>query len=72
MTTEKHGSLNKHADATTKTKEKFAQEKHEERNKFGDIIYSGKAKDIDAQRHPEEQVVRDKPDLNGPPSNQKI
>lgn len=60
--------------ANKNAKDAMEQEQQERRNKFGDII-----KDIDAQRHPEEQNVdpkvyeqKEKPDLNGPPRNQKI
>jgi hypothetical protein len=68
MTTEKNETMNKNQ------KDQKTQEQRVERNRFGDRI-----ENIDAIRHPEEQVVnpnlygqKNKTDLNGPPSNQKV
>ena len=65
---------NKNDSSKKPAKDAMEQEQGMRRNKFGDII-----KDVDAQRHPEEQNIdptvygqKDKPDLNGPPRNQKV
>jgi hypothetical protein len=63
---------------STEKHETESQSKHAIANHFEEV-----KKDIDAERHPEEQIVkpksdpklyapRGKVDLNGPPDNQKV
>jgi hypothetical protein len=68
----KENFMNSEKQGSTKTSKENKGDKQEVRNKFGDRIFNDDTQDIDAKRHPEEQVVKDKPDLNGPPNNQKI